>query len=52
MELEQKEVYVVFTNNEENTTNTENTDTFGTEGQTVSIYQRTLYIYLHYVIFF
>ena len=42
MELEQKEVDVVSTN-EENTTNTE-TDTFGTEEQTVSI---IACIYLH-----
>ena len=31
--MEQKEVDVVSTNNEENTTNTENTDTFGTDEQ-------------------
>ena len=44
MELEQKEVDVVSTN-EENTTNTE-TDTFGTEEQTVSI---NVYLYTQIV---
>ena len=43
MELEQKEVDVVSTN-EENTTNTE-TDTFGTEEQTVSIIACILYVH-------
>ena len=43
MEIEQKELDVVSTGNEENTTNTE-TDTFGTEEQTVSI---SVYLYTY-----